>query len=212
LGRPTGGEGIPLPRDASRWVARFVRAYEPCLPGFEDTVTTEGVAACANPIPLSDCTTDPVNAVRPAPSVGNFAGGGGRGKVDLVPRNSTGQFEIRHARFRRLLDCDGNPYTGMLTLVALVRATLADSACTGGFCTAVDTEVRLPVVAGAGGFKLSRVLFPIVGTFRTGGGTSVLMAQILRFDLRDLSDDVVLSGPGYLVRCDRPSGGSCFGN
>jgi hypothetical protein len=38
------------------------------------------------------------------------------------------------------------------------------------------------------------------------------MAQILRFDLRDLSDDVVLSGPGYLVRCDRPSGGSCFGN
>jgi len=212
VGRPTGGEGIPLPKDASKWVARFVHAFAPCAPGSEDTVTGDGVAACADPRPRSDCATDPLHAVRPAPSVGNFGGGGGRGKLDLVARSKRSEVEIRHARFRRLLDCDGDPYTGGLTLAAVVRATLADPACAGGFCTAVDTEVRVPVVAESGGFKLSRVPFPLVGTFRTGDSGSVLMAEILRFDLRDASDNVVLSGPGYLVRCDRPSGGSCFGN
>jgi hypothetical protein len=212
MGRPTGGEPIPFPKGAKRWIARFVQAFAPCPPGSEDTVTSEGAAACANPTPRSNCATDPLHAVRLAPSEGNYAGGGGRGKLHLVAGDKRDELEIRQARFRRLLDCNDEPYSGTLTLVALVRATLADPACTGGFCTAVDTEVRLPVVAEDGGFKLHKVPFPLVGTFRTSPGGGVLAAEILGFDLRDASDNAVLSGPGYLVRCDRPAGGSCFGN
>lgn len=205
--------GASFPTGSSKWVARFVRAYEPCLPGTEDTVTNDGVAACSNPRPLSDCATDPLHAVYPQPSVGgNLAGHAGKGKVELFATTKRGEVEIRHARFIYLRDCTGIYYSGPLTLVAVVRATLADPACTGGFCTAVDTEVRVPVMAQNGYLEVKRVSLPIVSTLRTTGAAAILGAEIVRFDLRDASDNTAMTGPGYLVRCDRASGGSCFGN
>jgi hypothetical protein len=214
LGFPQGNEAIPFPAEAVNWEGRFVQAFAPCAPGTEDTVTTAGAPACSQPRPLSDCSTDPTHAVKvSAGGGGNYFGSPGKGKVGLALDPLRTEVFIRHVKFSGLLDCAENPYQGVLTLVALVRATLVDPACAGGLCTTVDTEVRLPLSVADGKVGGRKLTFPLASTFRSGNTTAPLNAEIVSFDLRDASDNPVMTGPGYLVRCDRSGNPtSCFGN
>lgn len=213
VGVPQGNEPIRMPAEGPMWEGRFVQAFAPCLPGSEDTVTGEGIPACSQPRPLSDCTTDPGHAVGVAPDTGlNYGGSPGKGKVGLKVNAARTEAYFRRLHFSGLLDCAGNPYQGTLDLVARVRATLADSACSGGFCTAVDTDVRLPIAITDGQIKGKNFAFPLAAAFRTGSSTAPLNAEILRFDLRDTADNPIMIGPGYLIRCDRANPGACFGN
>jgi hypothetical protein len=214
IGYRNGTEPITFPLQSPNWEGRFVQAYEPCLPGTEDTTTSEGFPACSSPRPLSSCAVDPAGAVDvERPTGTNYDGARGKGKLEMATDPTRSEAFLRHAKFDALLTCTGAPYQGPLTLVATVRATLADPACAGGYCTTVDTEVRMPVTAFAGRVKVLDTLFPMAAAFRAVRSADPLNVEILGFDLRDRADRPIMSGPGYLVRCDRAGNpDSCFGN
>jgi len=178
----------------------MVRAYAPCDPASADTMTGDGFPACANPRPLSDCDEDPEGAI----GVGRL----GKGKL-RVKAGKSGEAVLR-GRFTGLLDCAGNDFTGSVRVAIIMRITLEDPACAGGWCTTVDTAFEVPMQVTSGTGTLKGVKLP--GVPRGGGG--LVNAEIVRGEVRDGRGRAVLAGHGFFVRCDPRGGGRffCYGN
>ena len=205
------GQGI-----AKRLEARIVGAYPECEPGTEDTVTSDGIAACSAK-PMSNCEDDPLHAIVPVVATVGEHIGDGRGKMRLSVRKS--EFAVRSG-VDGLEDCEGNEFSGSLRGSGMARITLADDAACGQSCTTIDTElfsVDIPVVAGDGSTNGSNA--PLNGDALVPRSSESLNLEILNMTMRDASDNPVLIGPSIFVRCNFagvpnfPGGpGFCFGN
>lgn len=180
--------------DANQWEARMVPSYKPCLPGTEDTVSVEGRPACAGAPPASDCAVDPVHAVHVEPE-SRF-----RKAIYMV----RGPVLLVQLRAGRLYDCTGAVYRGSLNLVTFIRATLADRACSGGLCTAVDQRVVTPVMVDDGRIDARAVALSL--DLRNTDYGSI---EIVRAEVQDTAGNAVISGHGFLIRCTPTL---CFGD
>ncbi len=185
-----------FPKIASKWESRVVPPYEPCPAAGADTTTTQGRAACSTPVRLSDCGSDPDNAVLTDP-------GPGFRKLRYL-KSRKGLMAV--GRFVGLLSCSGRPYSGPLTLQTLYRATFKDAACAGGMCTAVDQVVSSAVVAEDGRAKFKEPFVTLAD------GVEWVSVEIIDASITDASGNAMLAGHGFLVRCNSGGDGLCFGN
>lgn len=207
-GNPVASQGVlfgtanrvGFPGIANAWEARMVRAYAPCDPASADTTTSDGFRACSNPRPLSNCDEDPEGAIE----VGQL----GKGKL-RVKAGKSGDGVLK-GRFTGLLDCSGNEFTGSLRVAIVMRITLEDPACAGGWCTTVDTTFEVPMEVSGGTGTLKRV--KLTGVPRGSG--KLVNAEIIRAEVRDRMGRAVLAGHGFFVRCNPRGGGRvfCYGN
>ncbi len=212
-----GSTSIGAPR---RNLTRLVQAFAPCDAGSTDTTTGDGQAACTTTV-LSDCALDP-DAVNPViPLNGNFIDTG-KGKIDL---GILGDASDPLLRTRGWIDglqaCDGKPFNGTIAVRAIVRATLLDPACTGGFCTTVDTPLVSGLVDVVDGGVESRQFDHLTLDFPASeAATATLNAEIVKIEFLDPHGNPFMVGPSWLVRCNfsstnpnQPGGEAfCFGN
>ncbi len=183
---------------ASLSLSRYVQAYEPCDPGATDVVTSDGVAACS-PVPLSNCSTDPDNAIRVTLNVAEDTNTG-RGKVNLTVKKTLVKIRGDIAGIER---CDGTPYSGPLQLDIRGSATLDDPQCGTDLCTTVETTVfgmPIDLTGGQEVIKAKRDLSTL-GPFP--GSASTLNLELTTGRMLDRSGNVALVAPASLVRCSQ---------
>lgn len=197
LAKPGAGRRDGFPSRAKKWEARVVPPYETCLAADTDTFTSNGRPACSTPTKLSDCATDPAGAVAVDPTIGGYR------KMKYQVRKGA----LRTSgRFVKLIECDGRPYTGQLTILTTFRATVADSGCDGGFCTTVEQTRSNVIDVSEGRSRFSQEVFQL------GTGADWMSVEIISADILDRSGNPMLRGHGLLVRCNPEEDGLCFGN
>jgi len=208
-----GASGVGV---AKRLESRYAHAFAECPASATNTSTSDGLAACT-PNALSNCTSDPSNAIVPlVPETGNFTVDG-KGKINFSIKPTGFAFGGQVHGFET---CSGEPYNGAVNVQALARVTFSgDPACGADRCTAVDTllfNYPLNVVNGSIGLT-GRFPLSAIGPLRS---SDTMSAEILQVALLDTSGNSVVVGPAMVVRCNQATessnlpGGSafCFGN
>jgi hypothetical protein len=204
---------------AVKLISRYAQGFSECSPAAADTMTGDGLPACTA-VPLSNCDTDPDNAiVAPVPRTGHH-NDDGKGKVNAQLKSGGEQLQIT-GWLRGLEDCDGRDYRGPLQIQAVVRATLGDPSCGSGGCTTINTPLfSTGIVAESGEQGLKGLRFPLAAVGPFPGQAPAVSAEVLRVELLDRSGNSAVVGPSMLVRCNENStqpnvaGGKafCFGN
>jgi hypothetical protein len=142
-----GSALLAYPADAyhQTW-GSFGPALRSCPPEEADIVTPEGVPACIDARPLSDCTADPAGALRLGP------GGAAGFRIRPLDARIAGYAVEEDARFhlRGVEDCSGQAWTGETAVALVLRVTIADPTCAGGTCTLPDLTIPHPLPCGGG--------------------------------------------------------------
>jgi hypothetical protein len=127
----------------------FVTAYAPCLAQNANTHTTDGIAACSPPVPLSDCATQPATALRlnakGKTSILMHVSGRRRTRIEGIPTIET------RVLLRGVEDCAGSHFHGDLDVRTVLRVHSEDPSCTSGRCTWPDLVFTQTLSCGPSG-------------------------------------------------------------